>query len=77
MFPRAALQNRREGGVGVDMAAAGTVLQLQDIVINHRRIHFLVRALFKIAGVAARAIRLVRSKLPGNDFVVARMARAA
>ena len=76
MFTGAALRNRREGGVGVDVAAAGTVLQLQHVVVNHRGFHLLVRTLFEVARMASRAIRLVGSKPPDNDLVVVRMAGA-
>ena len=76
MLPSSALRNRREGGVGVEVAAAGTVFQLQDVVINRRRIHFLVRTLLEVARVTAGAVRLIRSKPPGNDLVVTRMAGA-
>ena len=59
------------------MAAAGTVLQLQDIVIDDRRVHFLVRPLFEITGVTAGAVRLICRKLPGNHFVIICMAGTA
>ena len=76
MFTGAALRNRRESGVGVDMAATRTVLQLQDVVVNHRGFYLLVRTLFEIASMAAGAIGFIGSKPPGNDLAVVRMAGA-
>ena len=73
MLTAAALRNRRKGGVGVDMATAGAVLQLQHVVIDHRRFDFLVWALLEISRMTTRTVRFIPGEFPGNDLVVARM----
>ena len=72
----AAFRNRRESRVGVDMATTGAILELQYVVVDHRRFDLLVRALLEIAGMAAGAVRFIPCELPGNDLVVVRMAGA-
>lgn len=77
MLTAAVFRNRCEGRVGVDMATARAVLQLQDVVIDHRGFDFLMRALLEITGMATGAVRFISGELPGNDLVIVRMAGAA
>ena len=63
--------------VRVLVAAARAVLQFHDGVQNLGSIHLLVRIRLERTGVTTRAIRLVGSEFPGNDFTVRGMAGSA
>lgn len=70
MLTGAALGNRRERRVGIDVAAAGTIFEFQHVVVNKRRFNLFVWTLFEITRMATRAVRLISRKFPGDDFVI-------
>jgi len=75
VFAAARLQNRREGIVGIQVAAASTVFEFGHRVKDCGwDLGFLVRTGLVGAGVATGAIRHIGAKFPGDRFVVGRMA---
>ncbi len=77
MLTGAALGNRRERRIGVDVAAAGTIFEFHHVVVNERRFNLLMRTLFEITRMATRTVRLIGRKFPGNDFVIICVTSAA
>ena len=60
----------REGGVGIDVAGAGAVLQFGNRVKDARRVDFLVLVGLELIGVTTRAVRAIGGELPTDDFAV-------
>ena len=75
MLARAGSLDGREGAVRILMAASRTILQLTHRIQNRRAIHLLVRIRLEPRGMAAGAVRLVRTELPGDDLAVGVVAR--
>jgi hypothetical protein len=67
----------REGGVGVLMASARTIFELAHCVQYLRRVDFFMRIRFEFRRMTTSTIRLIGSKLPGNDLVVRLVTRGA
>ena len=55
------------------MTTTGAIFQLHHVVIDNRRIHFLMFVLFEVTRMAAGTVRFVAGKFPRDDFIIGRM----